>query len=58
MLNFISTILSHPRMKDGSILTVKTVADTLEPQVKIEFEIPQEPLDDFRVKPEPIQSLN
>jgi len=45
-------------MKDGSILTVKTVADTLEPQVKIEFEIPQEPLDDFRVKPEPIQSLN
>lgn len=45
-------------MKDGSFLTVKTVAVTLEPQVKIEFEIPQEPLDDFRVKPEPIQSLN
>ena len=58
MLNFVSTILHHPRMKDGSILTVKTVAVTLEPQVKIEFEMPQEPLDDFSVKPEPIQSLN
>lgn len=34
-------------------LAVKTVAVTLEPQVKAPPEIPQLPLDDLRVKPLP-----
>jgi hypothetical protein len=32
---------------------VKTVAVTPEAQVNFELEMPQEPLDDFKVKPEP-----
>jgi hypothetical protein len=34
-------------------LTVNTVAVTPEPQVKVELEIPQEPLEDFNVNPDP-----
>ena len=33
--------------------TVKTVAETPDPHVKVEPEIPQEPFDDFNVKPDP-----
>ena len=44
---------SISRLRKDAILTVKTVAVTPDPQVKIEFEIPQEPLEDFRVNPEP-----
>jgi hypothetical protein len=32
---------------------VKTVAVTPDPQVKVELEIPHDPLEDFKVKPEP-----
>jgi hypothetical protein len=38
----------------SEILTVKTVAVTLDPQVKVEeLEIPHEPFDDVKVNPEP-----
>jgi hypothetical protein len=40
--------------KRGGVLTVKTVAVTPDPQMKVELEIPQEPFDDFRVNPEPL----
>jgi hypothetical protein len=40
--------------KRGRVLTVKTVAVTPDPQVKVELEIPQDPFDDFRVNPEPL----
>jgi len=36
-----------------SLLTVKTVEATPEPQLKIAFEMPHEPLLELRVKPEP-----
>ncbi len=36
------------------VLTVNTVAVMLDPQVNVELEeIPHEPFEDFRVKPEP-----
>lgn len=35
---------------------MKTVAVTPEAQVKVELEIPQLPLEDVKVKPEPTQS--
>lgn len=37
---------------------MKTVAVIPEPQVNAELEIPQEPLDDFSVKPEPIGTMS
>jgi hypothetical protein len=35
------------------LLAVKTVAVTPDAQVNVELEIPQGPLEDFNVKPEP-----
>jgi len=44
----------HNPINRREYLTVKTVAVTPEPQVKVdELEIPQEPFDDFSVNPEP-----
>jgi hypothetical protein len=40
--------------KRGGVLTVKTVAVTPDPQVKVELEIPQDPFDDVKVNPEPL----
>ncbi len=39
------------------VLTVKTVAATPEPQVKVELEMPQLPLEDLSVNPDPITFL-
>lgn len=36
------------------LLAVKTVAVTPDAQVNVELEIPQGPLEDFNVKPEPV----
>ena len=38
------------------LLAVKTVAVTPDAQVNIELEIPQGPLEDFNVKPEPVST--
>ena len=38
------------------LLSVKTVAVIPDAQVNVELEIPQGPLEDFNVKPEPVSS--
>jgi hypothetical protein len=40
-------------IQESKKLTVNTVAVTPEPQLKIELEIPQAPLEDFNVNPDP-----